>query len=678
MRFLIAWIVTFLLIGSGRVDAQSTKRGVSGNLSEQANGMNSRWNYRWHFTDPADDDYNHSEWVPMLFAGYSDAWLNNAIDYILDRSDRTQFVLGFNEPERTNQGFTTLDRAVEAWQLIENRFAGTGIQLVSPAVSDNAHGRQWLADFMSRVEANDLQVDAIAFHWYGNVNINNPVASGNQFLARVDDYHNTYGRPVWITEFAGVDWGSQYTEEQMANFNAAFLEHVIPELEARDHVHRYAWFQFHEGGDHPGTRLHTTDPYGLMRPTRVGRAYNPEQNVLAGESFDLDGKTQKGDYFFLHGGLIKNDGPSGSDASVGGIYTLSSDDGELLASSIGGVSDWRVDDGGFIRVETNSTLRKVGENTVRFDGNRLYVDGLVRLMGGPENQGELWISQPKETLGSGSFRLDAGSHLRLGDAAATSSTALPYDMQLRGGRISASGIGNTLSGDLTLHESTAIDVAGVLDITGRILVSPGGQSRGIWKLGEGTLELSGENTVLGNIAVNQGTLLVNGSTTVGQINVAAGSVLGGNGAVDGLVQVDGLLSPGTSTGTLTLESLTMRDGSSAFFEIASATDFDQLIVQSDFIIGSDVTLSLALLDGFDPQAGQTFELFSATSLSGQFGALEAPTLTGRRWDTTRLSSGIIGITAVPEPSGVLALSLVAVGLWRRRTTTCRTARMPRS
>lgn len=661
----LALLISTLSVANG----QSVKRGFSGTRSSHANGINSRWHYWWHYLEPPESGYNVSERMPMLYAGYSDAWLNNAIDYILARDQQTNYVLGFNEPERVNQGFTPVDRAVEAWQLIQDRFQNTGVQLVSPAVSDNGQGQAWLADFMQRAETNNLQVDAIAFHWYGNVNINNPVATANQFLARVDNYHNTYGRPVWITEFAGVDWQGQYTEEQMVAFNKAFLEHALPGLEARSYVDRYAWFQFREGVNHAYTRLTTTDPYGLARLTTVGRTYTPEQVLSPGETFDLNGQSQKGDYYFLHGGLLKNDGPTMDGHSVGGIYTLSSDDGSLVASTIGGSSDWRVDAGAFVRVEENSTLRKTGDNTIRLDGNRLYVDGQVRLMGGAGNNGTLWISETQEALGDGSFRMDFGSNLKLGTDNPTLGTLLPFDVQLRGGTISVDGADNILSGDLTLYESTSIDVLGELDVQGNFLASPGGHVREIRKLGSGTLNLSGNNILAGDINANDGTLLVNGNTQANQINVASDAILGGSGIIQGQVNALGTVSPGNSTGTLTIDSLTLLDGSHVSLEIGSLFDFDQLIVQNNLVLGADVTLQLSLMDGYQPQVGDTFQLLTAGSMMGDFDNFDAPSLNNGGWDFSQLSSGVIAVSAVPEPSSFAVLA--AVGLmcgWRRKRT----------
>jgi O-glycosyl hydrolase len=50
--------------------------------------------------------------------------------------------------------------------------------------------------FLSRQlkQVNLFQIDAIALHWYGT----DPQA----FIAYVQDFHNTFGKNLWITEFA--------------------------------------------------------------------------------------------------------------------------------------------------------------------------------------------------------------------------------------------------------------------------------------------------------------------------------------------------------------------------------------------------------------------------------------------------------------------------------------------
>lgn len=42
--------------------------------------------------------------------------------------------------------------------------------------------------------SNNFQVDFVALHWYGT--------DAQAFIAYVQDFHTTFGKPIWVTEFA--------------------------------------------------------------------------------------------------------------------------------------------------------------------------------------------------------------------------------------------------------------------------------------------------------------------------------------------------------------------------------------------------------------------------------------------------------------------------------------------
>jgi autotransporter-associated beta strand protein len=348
--------------------------------------------------------------------------------------------------------------------------------------------------------------------------------------------------------------------------------------------------------------------------------------------------------------------------SVGGIYTLSQDDGTLQASTLTGSSDWGLPTDAFVRVEENSTLRKEGTNTISWHGNRLYIDGLVRLMGGAGNQGTLWISNATDVAGSGQFRLDAGSHLKLGQTSAPQGSDLTYDVQLRGGKISAEGQSAQLSGGLTLYETTEIDVTGELDhlgITGNFLANPGGRVTGIRKTGLGLLTLSGTNAFTGNIRLLEGKIAIDGTTQAAQVVVDAGATLQGVGVIESDVQVSGIVAPGNSIGTLTTDSLALMDGSTLSMEIGSTSSFDQLVVIGEFSVDPGATLQILLGDGFEPTIGDEFQLFTFGSFSGQFSNFNVPELQSGHWDFSQLGSSGTVLVAVPEPqNAALCLTLL--------------------
>ena len=138
----------------------------------------------------------------------------------------------------------TVAQEISSWTTISNSFTGTSTKLISPAVSDTSGGQAWLASFMSQANSAGLKVDAVAFHWYGVSNPNDPAGAAASFLSRVDSYHNSYGKPVFITEFAIHDWGGAYSDAAITEANRQFLDIVVPALESRSYVAGYAWYHW--------------------------------------------------------------------------------------------------------------------------------------------------------------------------------------------------------------------------------------------------------------------------------------------------------------------------------------------------------------------------------------------------------------------------------------------------
>ena len=610
--------------------AQDVKRGLGAGNGFLANSVNSRWAYDWNYQSP--NAYN-GEYVPMFWSGGN---LNTKINAINGYSN-VNYVLGFNEPERADQANMTVANAINQWRTISQGFAGTGIKLVSPAVSDNAAGRAWLNDFMSQVDADpDLIVDEVAFHWYGTVNINNPAGTANGFLNRVDQYHNNYGRNVWITEFAGLDFGNNYTTAQMNTWNAEFLKVVIPGLEARSYVTRYAWWNHNND-----SRLVSTDAYGLFRPTRVGDHYN--QTLLSGDLRDMNGNGIGLDMIFLRGGVFVNDGADRGN-TVGRLFALAGHNGTATVSDFGGAGDWGMFGWGSVTVAQNARFRKTGTNTVSWRNIDIYNDGIIQTAGGQSNAGSiLWIQGAgTNAVGDGVLRLDAGSTLRLGNAIDNTGFAIDYDINHQGGTVVIDGVGVELNGDASMTSNASLEVNRDAVINGAFL----GSFSGIAKSGNAKLTLNGENQYFGATNINAGTLAVNGLIKGSGVHVNSSGILAGTGNIATVIVAAGgsAVAPGNSTGTLSASSATFRDQSKLEIEIASAADFDQLLLSGQLTAESGAELELVLLNGFAPSVGDQFNILDFISLTGEFDTSSAPALPTGQWDFSQLNSqGVIGV-----------------------------------
>ncbi|MFM8478283.1 MAG: beta strand repeat-containing protein, partial [Planctomycetaceae bacterium] len=106
---------------------------------------------------------------------------------------------------------------------------------------------------------------------------------------------------------------------------------------------------------------------------------------------------------------------------------------------------------------------------------------------------------------------------------------------------------------------------------------------GLNKRGSGTLELSAANTYTGATRVEEGVLVVSGSTAAASSVTVAGGRLQGTGNIQGPVTVTsaGVLAPGNSPGVLQTGSLTLASGGVLQIDIAGTTagsGYDQLNV----------------------------------------------------------------------------------------------------
>lgn len=312
-------------------------------------------------------------------------------------------------------------------------------------------------------------------------------------------------------------------------------------------------------------------------------------------------------------------------ATVAGPVQLSSDAG-FYAHQTGG----RLTLGGPITGVGNLTIMR-GTGTVIFAANNLYtgatiVQGKLQLSGGPD-------------------RLPAATAVCLSNSACAS-------LDLNGnsqtvGALSGGGAngGNVLLGNATL----TINQAGPACYAGSLL-----GTGGITKTNTGALTLSGTCSYTGATTVSGGALVVNG-TLLNSPVIVTSALLGGTGRLTGpvTIQNSGVLFPGTGLGTLTVSNdLALADGSTTCISLDAVHRNSSQIKGVGHITygGTLVVTNLTSNSALAP--GQSFQIFNASTATGQFSAITPAAGRGLGWKFSP-ATGTLSVVARPVLSAII-------------------------
>lgn len=190
------------------------------------------WYYNWSISKHNYTSFQDLQFVPMFWT--SAPTDENEVEVLPKRGYK--YLLAFNEPDRPDQANMSVDDAIEGMKPLLNQ----GLYVGSPAVSIwPSISTDWFQPFMEKMEENKMEVDFITLHHYWNWH---DEEGAKAFLDIVDESWEMYHKPIWITEFAlsGVPNWTKQTRQSAINY----MKNILPELDKREYVERYAWFSF--------------------------------------------------------------------------------------------------------------------------------------------------------------------------------------------------------------------------------------------------------------------------------------------------------------------------------------------------------------------------------------------------------------------------------------------------
>ncbi|MFD0893892.1 tandem-95 repeat protein [Luteolibacter ambystomatis] len=280
--------------------------------------------------------------------------------------------------------------------------------------------------------------------------------------------------------------------------------------------------------------------------------------------------------------------------------------------------------GATMNVKNRSVFSYYGSSTVKVNGApgsggpaNLTIDGLFATTAGFE--------QTTTTTGYGRVTLQNGGTIKLAANIPALSTRVQFMLGTGGGVIDTNGF------------ATSLD----LPLTG---VS------GFTKSGAGMLSLTAANTYTGATNVSGGSLVVNGSLSIGAVTVQSGATLGGSGAIGGAVTVQsgGTLAP---AGDLTVNNAVSLAGNTVMTLGRTGATLSNTRLKGVTTLTCGGTLTVTDVGTDVLVMGDTFQLFSAGAYTSSFSGFTLPPLpNGLSWHTGKLSTeGILTVGSPPLP-----------------------------
>ena len=160
------------------------------------------------------------------------------------------FVMGFNEPDFSGSGSSgviPIADAAAAWEQYLAPHAQAGAKLISPSMAMQAQ-ETWLGPFLKAIKT---QPDIIAVHIFQNT---------MDGVKAVLDHFAQYGKPMWITEFACINYQGPspvYCDQDQVD---SMLNSMVQLFESDSRVAAYSVSDASNG------------PFGDLTPNQSGQS----------------------------------------------------------------------------------------------------------------------------------------------------------------------------------------------------------------------------------------------------------------------------------------------------------------------------------------------------------------------------------------------------------------------
>ena len=264
---------------------KSAKRGVAFNFS-QAEDLPLltdaiSWDYNW-----ANDqnslaatwmDEERVEYCPMCWSNNYNA---DRIRTYVQAHPSTKYLLGYNEPNLTDQANMTPVQAAAQWGEIVALAKELNLKLVSPAMnygtlSGYSDPIKWLDEFFAQPGVDINDIDVISIHCY--------MASPQALKDYVARFYK-YNKPIWMTEFCAWEEYAIHSEEDQINYMCQVLNYMEQDAKIERYESRLIAASGRLDGLSPAKRLASGFGY-VTGPD--GKKVDSVSNLSVGDSLSI-------------------------------------------------------------------------------------------------------------------------------------------------------------------------------------------------------------------------------------------------------------------------------------------------------------------------------------------------------------------------------------------------------
>ncbi len=266
------------------------KKGIAGSSRAYQITFESDWTYGWWYTsDPNVSGVNYFPMDPDTWYrggtvagnlwGFQPGWRTKG--YSLN-------ILGYNEPDQVGQA--NLDATNGAIYYMNDQ--NLDLPMAGPAAA-NVNGT-WNQIFYGYITNWGCRVDYLPAHEY-------PSSSGSSgvWINTMQTAYNTYGIPMWMTEFGIVDWSRNQSWTEEDNYNA--LAEFLWRAESIPWLRKYSLFVFTADTNSPMA----VNPWTVTSsPAPRSNSYDTNGNLTPfGElyaAWDSDANVETNKIYYVH------------------------------------------------------------------------------------------------------------------------------------------------------------------------------------------------------------------------------------------------------------------------------------------------------------------------------------------------------------------------------------------